>query len=72
MATKATQIPLPPTGFINELARITGFTRQCVSRAVRHNSKGDAANAIRKKYRELYVNPYLTGKSDSRQLSMNL
>ena len=50
--------PLPPRGFINELARRSGVSRQAVSRALRKDTYSKTASRIRQLYYELYVAPY--------------
>lgn len=63
MATKKQVVPLPPHGFINELSRLTGVSRQTCSKAVRGVTRGEVATKVRRMYRKLYVNPYLEGAS---------
>ena len=54
---KQTEFQKPPRrGFINELARLCGCSRQTVSTAIYENAKGVKADFVRKMYRTKYVN----------------
>jgi hypothetical protein len=49
---KSIKIQAPPRrGWINELAKLCGCTRQTVSRAVFENSPGEKSDMVRKMYR---------------------
>ena len=46
----------PPTGYINELARLCSCTRQTVRTAIFYDANGEKADFVRKMYRTKYVN----------------
>ena len=50
------QIPKkePRFGFISDIARVCKCTRQTVSAAIYHNSKGEKAEFVRRYYRATY------------------
>ena len=57
MATNVSKkINLPQSGFVNELASLTGSTRVTVWRALRKNSPGKKADTIRRLYLAKYGN----------------
>jgi len=45
---------LPPHGCVSEIAKITGYSRTTVMRALRHKLKGVKADKVRKIYLEKY------------------
>jgi len=48
---------IAPTGYVSELARLTGSTRQTVCRALKHGYPGKKAERIRQLYHRMYVQP---------------
>lgn len=46
----------PPTGFINELARLCNCSRQTVRTAIYNDALGEKAEMVRKMYRTKYIN----------------
>lgn len=49
-------IIIPTHGYINEIAKILGCTRQTVSNALHKNTKGILATKAREIYRKKYCN----------------
>jgi hypothetical protein len=52
---KTDRIIVPPSGYVNELAKLCGCTRATVFNALRKDSKGDKADMVRKMYRTKYI-----------------
>lgn len=46
---------VPPRGYVNELAKLTGSCRKTVSRALQQNAPGAKAERIRKLYMKRYA-----------------
>lgn len=53
--TRLEQKP-PPTGFINELARLCDCSRHTVRTAIYNDARGEKAEMVRKMYRTKYIN----------------
>ena len=51
---KENSVFVPPTGYINELAKLCGCTRQTVNNALRKNARGEKADLIRRMFRAKY------------------
>lgn len=45
---------VPPRGYVNELAKLSGSCRKTVSRALQQNAQGVKADKIRKLYMKKY------------------
>ena len=50
------KIIVPPAGYVTELTRLCGCTRQTVRNALRTNMRGEKADLVRRMYRAKYVN----------------
>ena len=52
---KSSSVFVPPTGYINELAKLCGCTRQHVRNSLRKNLRGEKADLVRRMFRAKYV-----------------
>ena len=46
---------VPPMGYVTELAKLCGCTRQTVRNALRKNSPGEVAERVRRMFRVKYL-----------------
>jgi hypothetical protein len=49
------QVIIPPSGYVNELARLCGCSRATVFNALCKNRHGEKADMVRKMYRTKYI-----------------
>jgi hypothetical protein len=49
------KLNLPKPGYVNELAKLCGCSRQTVWNALRTGAKGEKADMVRKMYRTKYL-----------------
>lgn len=49
------KIKVPPHNWVESLAKECGVSRTTIINAIRHNHPGRKCSAVRKKYRELYL-----------------
>jgi hypothetical protein len=54
METTSKKIVLPPTGYVQELARLAGCSMKTVNAALKHGGKGIKAERVRQLYRAKY------------------
>ena len=48
------RIVVPPMGYVNDLAKLCGCTRETVRQALRYNRPGEKADKVRRMYRAKY------------------
>jgi hypothetical protein len=56
MEAKSKKIVLPPTGYVQELARLAGCSMRTVNAALKHGGRGIKAERVRQLYRAKYGN----------------
>ena len=56
------KIVIPPLGYVVELARLCGCSRQTVHSALRKKSDGEKARLVRRMYLAKYVNKEISSE----------
>jgi len=49
------EIYLAPHGCVTEIAKLTGYSRTTITRALRNNSNGEKAEKVRQIFRKKYL-----------------
>jgi DeoR/GlpR family transcriptional regulator of sugar metabolism len=52
------ELKVPDHGYVNELAKLCGCSRQTVRNALRTGMKGEKSDMVRKMYRTKYLNKH--------------